>query len=96
MNVDDVRELATGMFYLGSEAKANGLIDGLGNYKDAEIKAKELANITDASLITYEERGSILDAFSKLNSEAAYNFGRGFAREVTNIQADQDYQITAR
>ncbi len=96
MSIEDVRTTATGMFYLGSEAKTLGLIDATGTKDDALTKVKELANTPDATIIEYEERHGLFDVLSGMQSNSAYYFGRGFARELSEINVEQDYQINAR
>ena len=73
MEIDDVRKIATGEFYLGSEAKELGLIDEFGNRETAiELMKKELNN-TNIKVITREHQTSIFDLFSGVS----YNMGRG-------------------
>ena len=73
MEIDDVRKIATGEFYLGSEAKELGLIDEFGNRETAiELMKKELNN-TEIEVITREHQTSIFDLFSGVS----YNMGRG-------------------
>ncbi len=49
-----VRELATGQTWNGSTAKELGLIDSLGNYRDAVIRAGKLGKITgEPGIVTY-------------------------------------------
>jgi protease-4 len=55
MTEADVRELATGWVWLGSEAEELGLIDSLGNYDDAIDRAAELGGIEGTPrLVSYE------------------------------------------
>ncbi|MRS11925.1 MAG: signal peptide peptidase SppA [Actinobacteria bacterium] len=55
MSESDVRELATGWVWLGSEALDLGLIDSLGNYDDAVDRAAELGGIEgEPAIVSYE------------------------------------------
>jgi len=55
MDEADVRELATGWAWMGTEALKLGLIDSLGNYSDALDKAAELGGIDgEPEIVTYE------------------------------------------
>ena len=47
MNVDEVEKIAQGRVWLGTDAKSNKLIDGLGGLDDAVKKAAQLAKIKD-------------------------------------------------
>ncbi len=51
MDVGEVEELATGWVFLGTEALELGLIDGIGNYKDAIEIAAELGKIEGEPVI---------------------------------------------
>lgn len=46
MSVADVDKIAQGQVWLGQEAKQNGLVDELGSFDDAIIKAASLAELT--------------------------------------------------
>jgi protease-4 len=55
MDEADVRKLATGWVWLGSEALDLGLIDSLGNYSDAVDRAAELGGIEgEPKMVSYE------------------------------------------
>lgn len=89
----NVRELATGVYYLGEEAKELGLVDYLGNKELAINITKQLAGITEASIVTYEETQSILDILSKLESAGAFYFGKGFASELRETNLERSLEI---
>ena len=63
LSLDKVREYATGMVFLGSEAKDMGLIDELGSKQDAISFIEKKLNIT-AQLTEYQKVPSIVDIFS--------------------------------
>ena len=73
----DVNKYATGMFYLGIEAKELGLIDYLGDRELALNITKQLANIEKAELVTYKETKNIMDILRGFTSELGLNIGRG-------------------
>ena len=50
-----IRELADGSIYTAQQAVDNKLIDELGYLDDAICKAKQMANIANARVVTYEE-----------------------------------------
>ena len=78
LSVEHVRRVATGMFYLGTEAKDLGLIDMLGDKGDAIAVANDLAGTEDAELVTFKKKTSIFDLITGVSAEAFFNFGRGF------------------
>jgi protease-4 len=55
MDISDVRELATGWVFLGTEALDLGLIDEIGNYKDAIEIAAELGGIKGEPVIIKQQ-----------------------------------------
>ncbi len=62
MDVDKVEELATGWVFLGTEALELGLIDDIGNYKDAINIAAQLGGIKGEPNIIGKETGySLMD-----------------------------------
>jgi len=69
---EDVEKLANGMFYLGLEAKENGLVDVFGNTETAVELIKETAKIKEASLVRYEVKRTLLDIVERFS--ASKNF----------------------
>ena len=55
MEISEVEELATGWVFLGTEALDLGLIDGIGNYKDAIEIAAEMGGIEGEPIVIKEE-----------------------------------------
>ncbi len=77
-----VRELATGFVYLGSEAKELGLVDELGNKKDALKYLEQELNIT-AEPVDYKIQGTFFDKLAGVTSENFYSIGRGIGSALT-------------
>jgi len=75
MEIEDVRELATGWAWMGTEALDLGLIDSLGNYSDAVDKAAELGEIDgEPNIVTYEPSLGFEDlAFSLFGLKSMLN-----------------------
>jgi protease-4 len=68
LSEEQIRELADGSIFTAQQAVDNKLVDELGYFDDAVNKAKEMANISDARVVTYEELfsfWSIMGAQSK-------------------------------
>ncbi|MHC5121608.1 MAG: S49 family peptidase, partial [Planctomycetota bacterium] len=68
LSAEQVRELADGSIYTAQQAVDNKLVDGVGYFDDAVNKAEQMANISDARVVTYEELfsfWSIMGAQSK-------------------------------
>ena len=77
MDVSKVNEIATGRFYLGSEAKELGLIDSLGSEDEALQLVKQEANITDVKLVKYEQSKGLLSIFTGVFSKKDFGVEQG-------------------
>lgn len=92
---ENVKELATGIFYLGNEAYDLGLVDYLGG-KDLAINiTKELAGIEDANIVVYEPEISLLDILSRLTSMPAFYIGKGIGSELYKSVEYNGFNINA-
>lgn len=66
MDQDEVRKLATGWAWLGSEALDLGLVDSIGNYDDAVDRAAKLGGIKgEPNIVDYEN----VDPFATLATD---------------------------
>lgn len=68
MNMDKVKSLADGRIYTGAQAKENGLIDELGNQDKAISIAKQLAHLSSASVVEYNQN-NLLQSLLATNSQ---------------------------
>jgi len=75
-----VRELATGMFYLGLEAKQNGLIDVIGSKQEAIDQVKRLAGIKEAELVSFQKKTTFFDLLSTLSYQNSFYIGQGIGQ----------------
>ena len=66
MPKSDVKKLATGMAWVGTQAKTYGLVDQIGTYNDAVAKAAELGKITGTPRIVEYRRTTYVDLLSSL------------------------------
>lgn len=57
LSADEIRKLADGRIYSGEQAKAVGLVDGIGYLDDAIELARKEAGLTEARLVVYQEPG---------------------------------------
>lgn len=55
LSEEQIRELADGSIYTAQQAVDNQLIDELGYFDDAVERTQQMAHISDAKVITYEE-----------------------------------------
>lgn len=82
LSVNQIESIATGEFFLGSEAKTLGLVDELGGKKEAINYIEKKLNIT-VQTTTYEHKQSILDLLSKVMNDRSFYFGKGYAEGLT-------------
>ncbi len=90
MDVSKVRDLATGEFYLGSEALDLGLIDQFGNVDTAVELIKLDLNLTDVGVVEHREELGLLDI---LSGQVAYQFGRGFGNSLIEYDLNNKFNI---
>jgi protease-4 len=64
---DNVRKMADGRIFTSAEAKAGGLIDGVGYLEDAIELAKKQANLSQARVVTYFRPGEYKANIYSLN-----------------------------
>ena len=65
-----INSIGQGRVWTGEQAIKNGLVDRLGNIKDAINSAAKMAKVSDYKLVEYPEQKSILDKFgSSFNVE---------------------------
>jgi protease-4 len=67
MDPGRVRKLADGRIYTSDEAKEAGLIDSIGYLDDALNQAKALANISQATVVTYVRPGEYRPTIYSMN-----------------------------
>ncbi len=77
-----VREMATGEFFLGSEALELGLIDELGDKETAEKHLKEKYGVEDVDYVIYESEKGFLEMLSGVISQGFFNVGEGIGASL--------------
>ena len=76
MQEEEVREIADGRIFTGEQAKELGLVDELGNLRDAISAAAKLAGIEGEPKIVYpeKEKRSVVDyLFDRVTERLADN-----------------------
>lgn len=91
MSQEEVEKVATGLFYLGGEAKALGLVDEIGGMDLAREIIKKQFNVTELQEIQFQETPGLLDLLTGMLSKPAYYLGKGvgssiFKTEENNLQ----------
>ncbi len=88
MSVEDIQELADGLFYLGQDGINNGLVDYIGVKEFAINLTKELAGVSGGEVSEYtEERGFFDDFFKKYLSYSFYYIGVGIGSTLFSVDA---------
>ena len=68
---EQIDQIAQGHVWTGSDAKANGLVDALGDFDDAVAKAAELARLKQWQLSWYQDDPGFMDMlFSQMDVSA--------------------------
>jgi len=77
------REIATGAFYIGIQAKELDLVDILGDRNDAiAYIEKEIG--AQVRLVDYKRKAGLIDVLSGVFNQGAFKIGQGFAQEIRN------------
>jgi protease IV len=77
LSEEQVRELATGEFYLGIEAFELGLVDLLGTKETAEHYIKTSYDLEEIDYVTYQKEVGFLEILSGVFSDLSFNVGEG-------------------
>jgi len=77
MKVEDVKPLADGRIYSGTQAKTNGLVDELGDSHDALMLAAKLGGISDKEPKIRREAEGLNNFLELIESRARLSFGLG-------------------
>ena len=89
LSVEQVRRIADGRIFSGAQAKVLGLVDTLGNFRDAVGLAKDMTGIEGEAELVYPKK-STLDLWDILFGSAADSFMRFFQKTRTHF----DYRWT--
>ena len=87
MDVETIRKLATGEFYLGVEAQEMGLVDELGAYPEAEKYLSSQYGIVSPMYVRYESQPGLLSILMGTLSSASFHVGEGIASGVSDQSA---------
>jgi protease-4 len=89
LSADYIREVAEGKVYSGPGAVEVKLADDVGTRHDAVMKAGEMGGIEgEPGTTTYERKKFFFDDFV---ATAFYNFGKGFARGMVEMEGVPQY-----
>src|SRR3989344_3947781 len=94
---EEVEELATGMFYLGVEAKDLNLIDYLGDKDTAVQVMEQLTETDDLQLVHFQKKKSLFEMLAGVNAMSSFYIGKGIGSEFTKkIDAEKAFQLNAK
>ncbi len=89
----DVEKIATGLFYLGSEAQRLGLVDELGS-KDEVIAYIEKQEDIKVEIVKYKTSTDFWELFGAAMGEQSFNIGQGIGDALTR-EKPVGIQLTA-
>jgi protease-4 len=84
---------ADGRVLSGKEAYQVGFVDQLGNFDDAVSKARNIADISDANLIQYQQRHDLSDLFNLFGQSEARVVKVDVGFDMPKLQAGRLYYI---
>jgi protease-4 len=82
LNENQIKEISTGTFYLGIQAKEIGLVDELGGKDKAEEVLKEILKVEKVNLIEKREEPSLLKALTQVFYEGSFFVGKGMGQAL--------------
>ena len=94
MSYDDIKKIATGLFFTGVQAKKLGLVDELGGKNEAVKYLEKKLNAT-VELKPYKKARPFLDALTGGVSEQAYAMGRGIGDSLVMQRENNYLKITS-
>ena len=78
---ESVDEIATGLFYLGTEAKELGLVDQLGSKKEViEYLKEKIGEVPE--IVEYKKSTSLFDILGEVMSRNSFFVGRGIGSMI--------------
>jgi protease-4 len=89
LSVEQVKQIADGRIFSGSQAKALGLVDMLGNFRDAVGIAKDMAGIKGEPELVYPKK-SALELWDLLFESTT----RSFTRMIQKMRTQVSYRWT--
>lgn len=91
MSVEDVEPLATGLWYLGSQARDNGLVDELGSFDEVDAWIMSQTNTSDVQLISFRKEPSFFEALAGASAQGFFHVGQGIGDSLAGSQKEQLY-----
>jgi protease-4 len=92
LSEEEVRKVATGMFYLGSEAKELRLVDVLGGKEEAVKIIEEELNIT-VELVEYREEKRLSDLLGGIFSQQSFFIGKGIGNSLLEARNFNKFEV---
>lgn len=77
----DVEKIATGLFYLGSQAKEIGLVDELGGKKEVEKYLEKQLNIA-VKFVKYEKKKGFFESLGEVINKRFFYVGKGIGNSL--------------
>lgn len=93
MKKEDVKKLATGVFYLGSEAKELGLIDMIGGKYEVEEFLKKKLNTTTIDIVEYKKEATLWDVLANVLNQNSFYVGEGIGNAFFDERASNKIDI---
>jgi len=79
LTTKEIDNIATGMFYLGSQAKELKLVDALGDKRTVEKYLKETLEVEEITFVEYKDEPSFFDILAQAMQGFSFYLGKGIA-----------------
>ena len=87
MPYEHVKNVSTGIFYLGVQAVELGLVDQVGSRDDVEEYLKKLLNATEISYVEYVQPPGFFEALAGVMSRGFFALGKGIASGFADLES---------
>lgn len=87
LSIEETKIVANGLFYIGHDAKENGLVDILGGKREA-VKYIEKKHGIVADPTSYSRKVGFFDKLAGVFNEYSFNIGRGIGFEIMKPKSE--------
>lgn len=89
---ESVEEIATGMFYLGTEAKEMGLVDELGGKHEVESYLEDELN-QSVNFVMYKRQRTFTDILGSLSTHSFFYMGKGIGNALVTSHNENSLRV---
>ncbi|MBI2572400.1 signal peptide peptidase SppA [Candidatus Woesearchaeota archaeon] len=93
LSYEQTEQLATGEFFLGIEAKQNGLIDELGNRDSAKVHLEQTYGLENVEFLVYQRQPGFLEILTTALMPFSFHLGEGIGSALIQTPSQTQIQV---